>query len=103
MSKSPLPGIGGNWISGNLLSIDSFRFSKIGDSYRKMNSFRRAVDRRGISHECVQKESCTEAKVRPSLCAARAVSNICDASNECTKLGGNALVCFVDETGKSSL
>ena len=39
---------------------------------------------RGTSHACVQNESCTAAKVRPSFTQRVAVISMCDESNECT-------------------
>lgn len=55
------------------------------------------------SQACVQKESWTPAKVRPALRHAVAVIIMCELSSECTKFGGNAVLCFCLETCKMIL
>ena len=56
----------------------------------------------GISFACVQYESCTAANVISLLFILSVVINMCVASRECTKLGGNADLCFCFETGRAS-
>jgi len=46
----------------------------------------------------VVNENFKPAKHNPASLQARAVIIMCELSNECTKLGGNALFCFLTDT-----
>uniref|UniRef100_A0A1I8I854 PHD-type domain-containing protein n=1 Tax=Macrostomum lignano TaxID=282301 RepID=A0A1I8I854_9PLAT len=70
----------------------SLRSARIGLLCSWTNCCLQILPMASTSHGCVQKQSCTAAKVTPNFWHS-------NASSECTKLGGNALDCLTGSGG----